>query len=186
MPIVPLPHKIAQLTHEKQTLEKSIQCLETPVAAPPTAAVGSLLETMTATLTAIGNAGELDRDRLVKLGAMQNLLADAELTLKELQKQQTRSKPLYDAGLIRLEKSRKNFNGAIDKVLATWDEFQQSLKSIEDDSLVQTGTAPYSRAEYPMDNDWLRELGKIGLLNKQGYFPVIRAYEFDRLHSDGE
>ena len=183
MPL-PLPHKIAQLTHEKQTLEKSISYLEAPIETPPTAAAGSLLATMGSLLATIDSAEQQDRSRLVKLNAMRDLLTEAEVTLKELQRQQTRSKPIYDAGMLRLEKNRKSFNGAIDKVLSSWDEFQASLKSIEDDALIQTGAAPYSRTEYPMDSDWLRELGKVGPLNKQNYFPVIRAY--DRIHSDGE
>ena len=186
MPIVPLPKKIAQLSHEIETLKKSILHLEAPIETPPTAAAGSLLATMTATMATIGDSEQVERSRLVKVGAMRDLLIDAELTLKELQRQQARSKPLYDAGLIRLEKSRKNFNGAIDAVLSSWDEFQASLKSISDDASTQTGAAPYSRTEYPMDNDWLSQVGKIAPMNAQNYFPVIRAYEFDRIHTDGE
>ena len=137
------------------------------------------MATIAVTLTAIGDAEQQDRSRLTKLEALRNLLTDAESTLEELERQQARSKPLYDSGLIRLEKSRKNFNGAIDKVLSSWDEVQSALSHIADDALAQTGVAPYARTVFPMESEWLRELGKIAAINGQGYFPVIRVYEFD-------
>ena len=186
MPTTPLPHKIAQLSHEIKTLKESILHLEAPVTSSPTAAAGSLLETMTASLIAIDSAEQQERSRLTKLEALRNLLTDALQTLEELGKMQARSKPLYDGGIIRLEKTRKKFNKAIDAVLSTWDEFQAALKSIEDDALTQAGAVPFHRAEYPMDSDWLRGLGKISPMNAQGYYPIVRGYEYDRLHTDGE
>lgn len=187
MPTIPLPQKIEQLTYEIATLKESISFLEIPVAAPPTAAAGSLMAMMSATLTAIGTTEELERSRLTKLEAMQNLLTDAELTLAELEKQQNRSKPLFDAGIIRLEKTRKKCNESVDSLVTNWDSFQQALKAIEDDALTQIGAVPYSRTGYPMESQWLGQLGKVGPMDKQGCFNVVRAYEFDRLHNtDGE
>ena len=186
MPIVPLPQKITQLKHEVETLKQSISFLKTPITAPPTAAAGSLLETMALTLTGIGDVEQQERSRLTKLAAMQNLLTDAESTLLELERQQSRSKPLYDSGLLRLDKSRKKFNKSIDAVLENWNELQEALKSISDDALIQVGTAPSTRTQYPMDHDWLTKLGKIAPMDKQGFLAIIRAYEYARTHPDGE